>query len=388
MQVTTVAELQTAPYVDGKPRQEVKRFVSISQCEDNKFYEKRGDSALIGVLLQIRHSSISIDDRKPLLTSASRYAPGASINSRQRLGGGNKNYDRFALFADTQEKGRCFAIILKNATMASQFFHRCIRYHEGVGNVLFLDQPTPVTTSLGSTLSVPIVDWVWDTIPLSNPIKTLVPDVTIKAPDMGCTRYFCTHNATDVRIYNATFVESICQGYFCDRQLSRDNFTSPSNVRCGCFQVDRNSTSLIIQFDVKITCPPEFDQSESTCISNFRSYRTSMLFLTKDTLKFAKKSDSTHLTLLRKAVDDIVEYVNQNGGWSYIGWLRTGIVHDISETQNAIAENLASTSQSPHLSYLFPTNVLCIAEDKQEYLNKKMIINTEEVQGDNVVAIV
>ena len=379
MSVRTVEELETAPYIEGKPRSDVTTFVSISDCEKNNFHEIRANSALIAFLLQIRHSSSANDDKKALVTTGSRYAPGMSNSTRQKLGGGNKNYDRLVLFADTQEKGRCFAMIFKNATTSSQFFHRSIRCHEGVGKVFFLDQPTPVTSTLGSTSSVPIVDSVWDSVPICNAIKTLVPEVTIKAPEMGCTRYFCSHNVTNIQFYNATFVDSICQGYFCDRQMSRDNYINPNIIRCGCFRNDRNSAPLIIQFDIGICCPAEFDQSEKTYISNFRSHHTSMLFLTKETLKLVNKSNSNHLSLLRNSVNNIVNYVNQNGGWSYIGWLRTGIVHDISEQQNAVAENLASTSQTPHLSYLYPTNTECVLDEIEGYVKYKMALNTTEI---------
>ena len=386
--VTAVNELITAPYIDGKPRDRVEHFVSISDCEKKDFYEDRANSALIGVFLQIRHNSVANDDKKALLTTGSRYAPGASNNTRQKLGGGNKSYDRFVLFADTKEKGRCFAMIFKNATISSQFFQRAIRCHEGVGHVFFLDQPTPVTSTLGSTTSVPIIDSAWDTVPICNAINTLVPEVPIKAPEMGCTRYFCAHNVTDIKFYNPTFVDSICTGYFCDRQLSRENFLNPNIIRCGCFQVDRNTAPFVIQFDIAISCPPDFEQSGKTYIANFRSHRTSMLFITKETLKSVNKSSTSHLSLLRTAVENIVTYVNRNGGWSYIGWLRTGIVHDISESQNTTAENLASTSQSPHLSYLYPTNALCIAKNIEEYFTNMMTITTEVHDGNNVVEIV
>ena len=36
--------------------------------------------------------------------------------SRQKLGGGNRNYDRSALFADTRESVRCFAVMNHFAT--------------------------------------------------------------------------------------------------------------------------------------------------------------------------------------------------------------------------------------------------------------------------------
>ena len=111
MLVRTVQELRTPVHINCSPRQDVDHFVSITQCEDKRFPDNRENSALIGVLLQIRHNSMVAEDRRALLTTGSRYAAGATAALRQRLGGGNRNYDRLALFADTRESGRCFAII-------------------------------------------------------------------------------------------------------------------------------------------------------------------------------------------------------------------------------------------------------------------------------------
>ena len=382
MLVRTVQELRTPVHINCSPRQDVDHFVSITQCEDKRFPDNRENSALIGVLLQIRHNSMVAEDRRALLTTGSRYAAGATAALRQRLGGGNRNYDRLALFADTRESGRCFAIIFKNPTMSTSFFNRCIRTHEGVGNVFILDEPTPVTSTLGSTASVPIIEQVWDCLPLSNSINTLVPTVPLIPPEMGCTRYFSLHNITNIRFQNASFVPSLCSGSFCDRQLSSENMTNPQVARCGCFHYDRSSSAITIQFDIALPCPLEFDQSGVTYVNGFRSYRTTLLFIKKETLKYIKRNNSDQLSSLRRAVQQIVTYINNNGGWSYIGWLRTGTVHDASEAQATVAENLASTSQTPHLSYLFPSNEELVTNPSEEFLNMQMSIVEDIAQND------
>lgn len=382
--IRTVAELQTAQYLDCKPRQQVNNLVTISQCEEKDFIEKQTDCALVGILIQIRHNSFTNDERRQLVTTGSRYASGMNSGQRQRLGGGNRNYDRLALFADTRGNGRCFAIIFKNSTASTIFFRRCIRTQEGVGNIFFLDEPTAVISTLGSTPSVPIIESVLETIPLCNPINTIIPAVPLEAPNMGCTRYFSSHNITDVKFLSPRFVESICLGSFCDRQLSTENLVSTLNARCGCFHQDRSTSPLLVEFDIALSCPFTFDQSGKTYITNFRSYRTTLLFIKKESLKLVQNGSNKHLQDLRIAVENIVNYINRNGGWSYVGWLRTGIVHDISETQAAQAENLASTSQTPHLSYLYPTNDTTITEENVNYVN--LIMNIHPIDdGENVI---
>ena len=61
---------------------------------------------------------------------------------------------------------------------------------------------------------------------------------------------------------------------------------------------------------------------------------------------------------LRESIKNIVKYINDNDGWTYIGWLRTGRVTDQSaSTEQAAGENLSSVTQTPHLSYLYPSNL-------------------------------
>ncbi len=63
-------------------------------------------------------------------------------------------------------------------------------------------------------------------------------------------------------------------------------------------------------------------------------------------------------------------------------------MHDISETQGLLAENLASTSQTPHVSFLYPTNSLLVNEDNQNFTNLRMIalpnsLNENNINNDN-----
>jgi hypothetical protein len=210
----------------------------------------------------------------------------------------------------------------------------------------------------------------------------IIPHVPLEAPNMGCTRYFSSHNIVDVQFLSPRFVESICLGNFCDRQLNTENLINTTNARCGCFHQDRSTSPLLIEFDIALPCPFTFDQSGKTYITNFRSYRTSLLFIKKESLKLVQTTKSNHLFMLRNTVTNIVNYINNNGGWTYIGWLRTGIVHDISEAQTAQAENLASTSQTPHLSYLYPTDVSCISEDNVNYINLLLTLNPAEEESN------
>jgi hypothetical protein len=54
-------------------------------------------------------------------------------------------------------------------------------------------------------------------------------------------------------------------------------------------------------------------------------------------------------------VEKIANYVNNNGGWTIIGWVWTGKVKDASSDANT-DEALESLEPRFHVSYLFPTD--------------------------------
>jgi hypothetical protein len=94
-----------------------------------------------------------------------------------------------------------------------------------------------------------------------------------------------------------------------------------------------------------------------------------------------RATDMDQVQQVRQAVLDVLDYVNANasskGSWTYIGWLRTGMVQDSSDISigtNQPVENLASSvTQQPHLSYLYPTNIVCVAEDNEAFQSCRLI---------------
>ena len=74
-------------------------------------------------------------------------------------------------------------------------------------------------------------------------------------------------------------------------------------------------------------------------------------------------SDHRHRDILHGVVKNAVQYINDNGGWTCIGWIRTSGVHNESDTTGAM---IANNKQEPHIVYLFPmdTNLPAATEFK------------------------
>lgn len=137
-----------------------------------------------------------------------------------------------------------------------------------------------------------------------------------------------------------------------DRQL----VPTGTGQSCGCFYKTERHNPLVVEMTVTFPVPKAFAELTVHSVVAFRSLRTSRLFVTDECWDLLDCKNPTHVKALRKAVDRIANYINKKGGWSYVGWLRTGTVTDESDTAVRDAENIASLTQSPHLSYLLPSN--------------------------------
>lgn len=333
------------------------QIIPVRKCEKEEFQGKtREKTRLVAVLLSMRYFSPgSVGRRQIALSSSARY--GSRGNARQRTDPGAttaRTYDRLCIFADASAAQKCFAVILRSQQESFSFFQFCMENSEGVGHLFALEEPEPITHSLGTTSSVPILIGCRDVIPLRmNPYK-VVPICSMMPPPAGETHWFCMHKVY-VEFSNVKIGKAKCNGQFCDRQQVLDD------EKCGCFHTERIH-DLVFTMDVTIPNPTGSTQ-KSMIVSKFSSLHTSNLFVrNSDVWDVLKDQNSSHdiwksLELLRKSVDDVNEYIcQQSAKWTVIGWVRTGIVRDASDTHSREAEDLASQSQIPHISYLFPTH--------------------------------
>ena len=117
-------------------------------------------------------------------------------------------------------------------------------------------------------------------------------------------------------------------------------------------------------------------------VESFRSLKTSRIWVPDeevwDCLTIKNK---IHIKVLRETIKNINKYVNDNGGWTYIGWVRTGVVVDESDCIHKDVENIASETQDPHISYLWPSNPDIVsrtcAQYRQHVLTMRKLMDAE-----------
>lgn len=335
------------------------RFLTVTDCQQPSFAANSEDTAIVGLLLSIRHVSMTTDQintRNVATNAISRYTPGATANTRMKLNNfASRPYDRIVTFADVLDpKGTCFALIFQNHSQSFSFFQPCIKTLEGVGEIFILEEPDPVFNFLGTTQSIRIVDRCDRALPVIPQSITQVPRVPLSSPPAGHTKYFCEHSLNSIRISRVYIQESSCAGTFCDRQQELT-----TNQKCGCFFTNKQG-NIVLSMDVTINVPLSFSITGYRTIHRYTSWRTSQLFVKEDswkTLIASLNTDSTdhkHRDAIRTCTKRIVDFINEHGGWTCIGWIRTGSVQDESDTSGAM---IASSEQDPHITYLYPTNI-------------------------------
>jgi hypothetical protein len=214
----------------------------------------------------------------------------------------------------------------------------------GVGCIFILVKPHASTNYLGSGEDLPIIPHCVNCIPIINTFQQTVPNCEMQYPLPGQTRFFA-QTGIEIKVTNAEGLMGTCKGCFCDRQAPTD-----LSLACGCFQ-SKVSTPGVINCDVTFPVPLTIVESGKLTVVNFKSFMFSNILckdvsITVDQMKSTPYTDS-----LKPKVNAIVDYINTNGGWNLIGWVRTGVTQEAGTE-----EDIASFNTAPHIVHLQPSN--------------------------------
>ena len=92
-------------------------------------------------------------------------------------------------------------------------------------------------------------------------------------------------------------------------------------------------------------------------MNDFSSLQFSSLYMKDDfksTIRFNLLDYTPAYFSLQEAADNVVEYINTNGGFTVIGWYKRGEINDVSNDDNQ--NEVESSEIGYHIVYMFPTN--------------------------------
>ena len=213
--------------------------------------------------------------------------------------------------------------------------------------------------------NVPILKNKWNYIPV--PIhgdgvlfERMIPEAPITVPQgAGEQRYFALHHVgIDISGFKLVTEDVSCNGRFCDRQ-------NPlvQSVSCGCFTSGLTSESVVAECTVELLVDLPagvsrfgVDDARGITVQDFRSLRFSE-FIFNNLGDYAKQDQDSiliHTPIARRQVNALVDYVNNNGGWTAVGWFKKGEVKDLAATTEEV--KVDSDEVKFHLSFLLPTD--------------------------------
>jgi hypothetical protein len=133
-----------------------------------------------------------------------------------------------------------------------------------------------------------------------------------------------TLNGANLRVRRTTAIETTCSGNFCDKQRRNDLGSTRS---CGCFNMSQHRTNIALEHSIRVIA----GASVSVNMDHFSSSKFSSLYLSlpiPGTVAIRSLQHTDDFFHMKDKISDVVTHVNNNGGWTVIGWYCRGMIND------------------------------------------------------------
>ena len=191
-----------------------------------------------------------------------------------------------------------------------------------IGTIIRVLNPLPVESIMPD--GIPSLVTRFAAVILQNPRKIL--HVPINDALAGNNSLAFALNNCKVSIIASTPEETGCAGCFCDKQ--RIHEIAQYRQGCACYVWSDRRNNMIIDHSLNIEHP-----SWTGYIKSFSSLRFSSLYQTS-VFSTSIRRDVLELSEQYYELDDsinrVVELVNENGGFTVVGWYKRGVVNDRS----------------------------------------------------------
>ena len=202
--------------------------------------------------------------------------------------------------------------------------HISIRDNGGItiGTILRFFQPKPYENIMPD--GVPSIESRFPVAVMKTPSKLTKVPINYSIVG-GESMAFCL-NGCRIESQAITPEETGCAGRFCDKQRIVE--VMQFNQGCACYSYDSRRTNAVIDHTLNIK---HHSLEETIHVANYSSAKFSLLY---QTAVFSSQIRSTALDLtdeyfeLEEAVNNAIELINDNGGFTVIGWYKRGNIAD------------------------------------------------------------
>jgi hypothetical protein len=202
-----------------------------------------------------------------------------------------------------------------------------------IGTVIRIISPEPVTRLMAG--DIPMLETRLPVIVMKRP-RELFQVVIDKGISSNSSRAFVYKNC-QISIRSSTVEETKCAGLFCDKQRIREVLQSKNG--CGCYSMQSRRSNLVITHNLIVTNEElGFDEY----FSNYSSSKFSSLYQNKPFSSSIRKSQmqmTTPYFAMMDNVDNCIQCINHNGGFTVVGWYKRGKINDQSMENDSNNQN-------------------------------------------------
>ena len=315
--------------------------ITIKIIEQDEDYESE-NKVLIGVLLSMKTS----EKQKGLQQYSKQY------NKKKVT---TTTYNRLLTFGSSNEgEGKTFCMVFNDSQSFRFFINKMQRMK--VGDAVAIYEPEKITNWLSKDSDLPVVNS--GLLPFCHKVEPslyMIQEIPLVVPEEGYTRFF-HFIGVKITFKNAKMIPVVCQGLMCDKQ---------NDKKCACL-IGHKTPRIVLSVKVKLT-EDRFKGTEEMNILSWELTQNLFSDIHRDAT-ITSFHDLVRLRGFRASINRIANIVNDNGGWSVVGWVRKGFTLDETTIHNE-EEMVGAENVSPHIIALrFPHN---LNEDAKENIKKE-----------------
>ena len=234
-----------------------------------------------------------------------------------------------------------------------------------VGSIIRIPCPMPVENYMRG--DIPLIVSHQPAILLKFP--RIMRPIAMNQEIEANTSLAFVYNEARVDLHFTAVVKTTCTGNLCDRQRISDW----NGVKgCGCYGMSPNSSSLALIHAITITS----STGQVLKMDEFSSRKFSSLYLTEaipgSVKLYMLQLTEGYLNML-SAANNCIDFINNNGGFTVIGWYKRGVINDKSLLASRTLSNIGISGSgngtnneentqvdageiSYHIVHLTPTN--------------------------------
>jgi len=221
------------------------------------------------------------------------------------------------------ENGRLFYLMEARSTNTS-LWERNVEFRDNgvisVGAIIRIIAPQPITSMMNG--DIPMVQTPFPVIAMKFPLT--YPVVTVNQEIQGNVSMAFVQNGIAIAVQKTEPVTTTCSGLFCDKQRVYDWVDARG---CGCYHMIQQRSNLAINHSIRVYTSP----ATTISMTNFSSTAFSRLYLSSNIPATTQISALRHTDAffnLLDCIEEVVDFINEHGGFTVVGWYRRGVIND------------------------------------------------------------